>query len=750
MSESPIGPARPVRALGVALFRGILEALSKGTSCKSACRSRYRPLLEQLEDRSLPSVSALSVAPDIHVLGATPAAGSTLPAGYSPAQIAHAYGFNQITFNNGTIKGDGTGQTIAIVDCADQPNIASDLATFDAMYGLPAPPSFIKVNGQGGTTYPAPDANWGLEISLDVEWAHAMAPGANILLVEAVNGDWLSAVNYARSQPGVAVVSMSFGSNEWSTESSFDSYFTTPAGHSGVTFVAASGDSGSSGAPEYPSVSPNVLGVGGTNLSTDSLGNYISESGWSGSGGGLSTAETQPTYQAGLTIANGNSTISAGGMRASPDVAYDGSGSSPFAIYDTSFYSGWLQVYGTSAGAPQWAALIAIANQGRALNGLTALDGVGQTLPMVYQLPQTDFHDITSGSNGTPNYTAGTGYDLVTGRGTPQANLIAQALAGNPAPPPTNNQPPTVTTPAGATLNASQTQASLSVLGSDPSGANLTLNYNWAVTSAPSGPMPTFSGNNSSTANNTTATFYQAGSYTFTVTISDTNGSTTSSVSVTVNQNETTVKVTPGSTSLSDGTSYQFSATAYDQFGNTMTTQPTFTWSLNGSGTLSTMGAYTAPSSGSGTATIQANGGPNAGIATASYGSAPAAPSNLTAVYGSASRSVRLGWQDNSTNETGFVVQRQVNGGSWSTIATLGPGVTTYTDTTANGKKKTFTYRVYSYNSYGNSAYSNTAKVTTTFAEVVGSSTTAAGDLYFAALPDNNDWDTLQRLLAKG
>src|SRR5262249_52661833 len=407
----------------------------------------------------------------------------------------------------------------------------------------------------------------------------------------------------------------------------------------------------------------------------------------------------------GLTIANGSGTISAGGMRSSPDVAYDGSGSSPFAIYDTSFYSGWLQVYGTSAGAPQWAALIAIADQGRALNGMTALDGVGQTLPMIYQLPGTDFYDITTGSNGTRNNSAGPGYDLVPGLGTPQANLIVQALAGNSTTTTTNNQPPTMTTPASAVLDASQTQASLSVLGSDPSGANLTLNYNWAVTSAPAGPMPTFNGNNSSTANNTTATFYQAGSYTFTVTISDGNGSTTSSVSVTVSQNETTVKVTPGTASLSDNTSLQFTATAYDQFSNAMSPQPAFTWSLTGSGTLSSTGLttalYTAPSSGSGTATIQANGGPNAGTATATYGSAPAAPSNLTAVYSWATRSVRLGWQDNSSNESGFVIQRQVNGGSWSTIANLAAGITSYTDTTANGKKKTLSYRIYAYNSYG-------------------------------------------------
>src|SRR5437762_41574 len=97
----------------------------------------------------------------------------TLLSVYTPAQIRHAYGFDRITFSNGTVQGDGTGQTIAIVDAYDQPNIATDLHTFDTTFGLADPPSFTKVNQSGGTSYPTVDAGWGLEISLDVEWAHA-------------------------------------------------------------------------------------------------------------------------------------------------------------------------------------------------------------------------------------------------------------------------------------------------------------------------------------------------------------------------------------------------------------------------------------------------------------------------------------------------------------------------------------------------------------------------------------------------
>src|SRR4029077_2005299 len=128
------------------------------------------------------------------------------------------------------------------------------------------------------------------------------APGANILLVEAnsdSNFDLIqSAVNYARSQPGVVAVSMSFSGSEFSSETSLDTYFTTPSGHGGVTFLAATGDTGQPSG--YPAFSPNVLAVGGTTLTVDNSGNYLSESGWSGSGGSVSTVESQPSYQTGV------------------------------------------------------------------------------------------------------------------------------------------------------------------------------------------------------------------------------------------------------------------------------------------------------------------------------------------------------------------------------------------------------------------------------------------------------------------
>jgi subtilase family serine protease len=354
----------------------------------------------------------------------------------TPAQVRHAYGFDQIAFqvNGRSIAGDGSGQTIAIIDAYDDPNIASDLHYFDRTFGLPDPPTFTKATPQG---VPRSDPLWALEIALDVEWAHAIAPGANILLVESIssNGsDLLAAVDYARQQPGVVSISMSWGSPEFAGEASFDSHFTTPAGHfggstgmrgdpmlpGGITLVASTGDNGAKHGAQWPAISPNVLAVGGTTLRVlDSWGSYSGETGWSGSGGGISAYYGEPAYQ--LSVQNW-------GKRSIPDVSYDGDPNSGFYVYTSVAYhgsAGWFSVAGTSAAAPQWAALIAIADQGRALAGKGSLDGVAQTLPAIYQFSNRAFHDITSGNNG---FAAGIGYDLVTGRGSPYANIIVQGF----------------------------------------------------------------------------------------------------------------------------------------------------------------------------------------------------------------------------------------------------------------------------------------------------------------------------------
>jgi hypothetical protein len=389
--------------------------------------------LECLETRTLPSAN---ITPFYALLppqnGSTPMTSSG-PTGLSPSQIAKAYGFNQINFtSNGTsVAANGSGQTIAIVNAYNDPTIASDLQAFDQTYGLPNA-NLTVLNQNGGTSLPGvdPSGGWEVEESLDVEWAHAIAPGANIVFVEANSNnfsDLLTAVQTAAAYPGVAAVSMSWGGGEFNGENSYDSYFATPSGHSGVVFIASSGDSG---APvSYPAISSNVLSVGGTTLSLDSSGNYQGESAWSGSGGGISAYEPLPSYQPG-TYSNGSSTGTST-MRMNPDVAYDANPGTGFSVYDSYNYgtaAPWITVGGTSDAAPQWAGLVAITDQGRAIQGESALNGAGQLLPMLYKLPG-DFHDITSGSStGSPNYTAGTGYDLTTGLGTPIANYLVRDL----------------------------------------------------------------------------------------------------------------------------------------------------------------------------------------------------------------------------------------------------------------------------------------------------------------------------------
>ena len=175
-------------------------------------RSRgYFPVIAQvelLEPRELLSTTYFGHG------GATPFA-SSAPSGLTPAQILHAYGIDQVSFNGGAIKGDGTGQTIAIIDLWDAPNIAADLATYDTTFGIAAPPSFTKVASDGSTNYPPTDPmgkgnSWALETSLDVEWARAIAPGAGILLVVAGNVFSLASAAQNAATHGATVVSMSY------------------------------------------------------------------------------------------------------------------------------------------------------------------------------------------------------------------------------------------------------------------------------------------------------------------------------------------------------------------------------------------------------------------------------------------------------------------------------------------------------------------------------------------------------------
>jgi len=328
------------------------------------------------------------VVVDVH---GNPAATSS-PTGLSPATIKSVYGFS-------TSSTAGAGQTVAIVDAYDDPTAESDLGVFSSTFGLPscttANGCFAKVNQTGGTSYPRKDAGWALEISLDIQWAHAIAPGAKILLVEASSNSFtnlLAAEDYAKTH--ATYVSNSWGGSESSSETGYDSHFS----QTGVSFFVSAGDAGLPA--EYPSASPNVISVGGTTLNF-SGSTFTSETGWSSGGGGCSAYETATSAQSSFSE---YPQVNCAGKRATPDVSLDADPASGVSVYDTTAYQGqkgWFKVGGTSASSPMWAARSADA--AIVVNASTVY---GSTI---------SYRDITSGNNGAPCLV---GFDLCTGRGS--------------------------------------------------------------------------------------------------------------------------------------------------------------------------------------------------------------------------------------------------------------------------------------------------------------------------------------------
>jgi hypothetical protein len=426
-----------------------------GAAMQGTTGTIYAPAAQLVESGSAQIGSTshpISIIVDTMTLsGAAVANGLTLSASagtvaYSPAQIRDAYGISNLAL-------DGTGQTIAIVDAYDDPSIIQSVDAFDSQFGLtnsgtslyqqygPAS-SFLTVLNQSGqpTSLPGTDPNgagldnWEVEEALDVEWVHAIAPGAQIVLVEASSqslSDLMAAVATAARQPGVSVVSMRWGFAEGqqvfaADEAMYDSYFQVP----GVTFVASTGDYGAAD-PEYPAYSPNVVSVGGTSLTLNGDNSYNSETGWGyqsasagafiGSGGGLSQYESEPAFQQG---------VQSTGFRTTPDVslvADPATGAWIADTYNLDPSNPFEVVGGTSLSSPAWAGLLALVNQGSAAAGKSALNSASPTEAgqALYSLPQNDYNAIESGNNG---YTAGAGYDLVTGLGTPVANLVVSDL----------------------------------------------------------------------------------------------------------------------------------------------------------------------------------------------------------------------------------------------------------------------------------------------------------------------------------
>ena len=397
---------------------------------------------------------------------------------YDPYQLRHAYGVDTLISGGFT----GAGKTIVIVDAFSHPNIDSQLAFFNTYYGLPqmnagpGTPTFTQVTPDG----PGPlDAGWAEEISLDVEWAHGIAPGANIVLELAKdNSDvaLISALNDAINNNRGDVVSMSFGESDTclgpSLSAAWHQAFVN-ATKKGITLFASAGDQGAAQpscdgstwiqSTSSPASDPLVTGVGGTELhaadyclsvlgcdpaTNPAPGTYLSEIGWNegppygdfqsffgnteAGGGGYSTVWDEPAYQRG-TFRNAG--------RGVPDVSYNG------AIYHgvltyldiPGIPVGFYRFGGTSAGSPQWAAITAIADQAAGHN-------YGFINAALYKIGKNSgdyansFHDVTSGTNSAlefdasgaaviiQGYNAGTGWDAFTGLGSPRAAAVVTEL----------------------------------------------------------------------------------------------------------------------------------------------------------------------------------------------------------------------------------------------------------------------------------------------------------------------------------
>ncbi len=396
---------------------------------------------------------------------------------YSPEQIQQAFNLNPL-YRQGY---DGKGQTIVVIGAGHSANVENDLKAFDKAWGLPDPPSFKIIQPFGPPVdYDCNGGGDGLEIenTLDVEWSHAIAPGANIILLIGPNTertyfpvpedaphcalyDLEEAVAYALDNHLGNIITISYGGSELggrndtaTDKANIKKEFNAAnaifkrAANMGVTVLASAGDSGVTNPNDYkdpskfwdkpnvswPASDPYVLAIGGTTLQIkDASGTYGSEKVWAGTGngatgGGLSAFFEEPAYQ---KTAPDQTLFQ--GKRGMPDVAFPADVN--YALYATADFGSigpswphWTVIGGTSASAPCWAGLVAIANQMSAEAGGKSL---GFIHPALYSLQGEGMHDITQGNNsyvGVTGYRAQSGYDLVTGWGTPIADQLLPAL----------------------------------------------------------------------------------------------------------------------------------------------------------------------------------------------------------------------------------------------------------------------------------------------------------------------------------
>jgi hypothetical protein len=453
------------------------------------------------------------------------------------------------------------------------------------------------VDQTGGTSYPTTTNRWVLEISLDIEWAHAVAPDAHILLVEATSTsdtNMFAAVRYAAAH--AQYVSMSWGGTEFSGETGFDSSFTS---FPGVSFFASSGDGASK--VYYPSSSPDVISVGGTTLTvTPSTNAWKDETAWAHSGGGCSVYETATTAQSTYPSYD-QSGATCSGFRATPDVAFDGNPTTGVSVYDTVGYGGgWFTVGGTSVSS-----VIMAARSADAAVHVNSTYVYGSNIRLF---------NVTTGSNGHP---CETGYNLCTGLGSwnTSVGVVNGASGGTLS-----------LTPGAQTLTAGVVSGATTVrlsLPAPPIGLSVTV-------STTSGGVSTSSTGPFATSVTLTAPGGQSASQPFYAEVTKSGTATlTASASgwVPANQIDTVIPaalarivVSPATTTMTAGTSQVFSASGYDAYGNALAVSPA--WSAPSSvGKLSTAsGPTTTFTAGSTTAsfTLSATSGAVTGSASVS------------------------------------------------------------------------------------------------------------------------------------
>lgn len=340
--------------------------------------------------------------PDNHV-------GLALPNGETPASVACIYGVTAPTNGcpkSGNVLPTGGSKAIAVIEYGQYSAVQSDFNAFNTQFGLPAQ-TLIQICTP---TPPCPSnsgTGWDLETALDVQYAHAMAPHAQIIVVSFTNdpltdGAETQAAQYIINNYGAGEVSNSWTYNggEDPGELQLDSYFQ----QQGIVYFGSAGDNGLG--PAYPSISPYVTSAGGTRITRDSNGNFTGESCWSGSGGGISQYEPEPQYQIIL-----NNKLH--GKRGTPDWAAIADPSTGVDVYSSTYCRGWCVVGGTSVASPVMAA---ITNQ--AGHFLPSTFRESSLIYGYYLNPgrwRTYFFDVVTGNNGSP---AGLGWDECTGLGT--------------------------------------------------------------------------------------------------------------------------------------------------------------------------------------------------------------------------------------------------------------------------------------------------------------------------------------------